>query len=80
MENLCNIFNIYMATTLAHKSSAGDGSEATHTHTTRTLTTQPRKEACEKKIPVNNKFLDNNNNNKREAAAAAAAAAKSAEL
>lgn len=64
-----------MATTQAHKSSAGDGSEA-HTHYTQ-HTTQPRKEACEKKIPVNNKFLHNNNNNKREAAAAAA---KSAEL
>lgn len=63
-----------MATTQAHKSSAGDGSEA-HTHTLHT--TQPRKEACGKKIPVNNKFLHNNNNNKREAAAAAA---KSAEL
>lgn len=36
MENLCNIFNIYMATTLAHKSSAGDGSEATHTAHTHT--------------------------------------------
>jgi len=42
MENLCNIFNIYMATTQAHKSSAGNGI--------------PRKEPCEK-IPVNNKFL-----------------------
>jgi len=42
MENLCNIFNIYMATTQEHKSSAGDGN--------------PRKEPCEK-IPVNNKFL-----------------------
>lgn len=64
-----------MATTQAHKSSAGNGSEAhTHTHTT-----HPSKEACEKKIPVNNKFSHNNNNKKREAAAAAAAA-KSAEL
>lgn len=62
-----------MATTQAHKSSAGNGSEA-HTHAT-----QPSKEACEKKIPVNNKFPHNNNNKKREAAAAAAAA-KSAEL
>lgn len=63
-----------MATTLAHKSSAGDGSEVTHTvHNT------TKKRSMREKIPVNNKFLDinNNNNNKREVAAAAA---KSAEL
>lgn len=55
MENLCNIFNIYMATTQAHKSSAGDVSRATRTR--KGPNKQTNKKNNNKKFPVNNKFL-----------------------
>lgn len=46
MVNLCNIFNIYMATTQAHKSSAGDVSSATRPRKgpqQKTQTNKPKK-------------------------------------